>query len=195
MTRRWLLVVLVVLGVVATPSVASPTQGLTLSVLSNTRADLVSDGQALVGISVPSTSGLTVKVGSRDVTHLFRRAHGRVEGIVDRLRVGTNVVTAKAHGSTARLIITNHPNGGPIFGGPQVQPWRCRAGLAGRAVQPAAAVLLLLQVDRSHDRPGCGSTTRSTRRPTSRWRTPRAVMRRSSCGRSSATSRATSTRS
>jgi hypothetical protein len=127
MTRRWLLVVLLVVGV-ATPSFAARTPALTLSVLSNTRADLVSDGQALVGVSVPSTSGLTVKVGSRDVTAAFRQADGRVEGLVDQLRVGTNVVTATRHGRRARLTITNHPNGGPIFGGPQLQPWRCPEG-------------------------------------------------------------------
>ncbi len=47
MTRRWLLVVLMVLGVAATPAVASSTPAPTISVLSS-RADLVSGGQALV---------------------------------------------------------------------------------------------------------------------------------------------------
>jgi hypothetical protein len=128
MTRRWLLVLLLILGL-ASPSLAARTPQPTLSVLSNTRADLVSDGQALVGISVPSTAGLRVKVGSRDVTRAFaKRSNGRVEGLVDKLRVGANQVAATVGGRTSLLTITNHPNGGPIFGGPQVQPWRCRDG-------------------------------------------------------------------
>ncbi|MCU1587034.1 MAG: N-acetylmuramoyl-L-alanine amidase [Frankiales bacterium] len=125
MTRRWLLVVLLVLGVGATPSAAAPTTAPTVTVLSNARADLVSDGQALVGISGPrSTQGLTVTIGGRDVSGDFAvRAGGRVEGIVSKLRNGPNVLTVRAPGMrVARLTITNHPNGGPIFGGPQIQP-------------------------------------------------------------------------
>ncbi|MCU1593337.1 MAG: hypothetical protein JWO12_729 [Frankiales bacterium] len=127
-TKRWVLVLLMVLGV-TTPAVASSSQAPTLTVLSNTRADLVSDGQALVGLSTSTTKGLRVTVGSRDVTKAFaRRASGRVEGLVDGLRVGTNVVTASVGSATRSLTITNHPNGGPLFTGPQLQPWSCPAG-------------------------------------------------------------------
>ena len=28
----------------------------------------------------------------------------------------------------ARLVVTNHPNGGPVFSGPQIQPWGCQEG-------------------------------------------------------------------
>jgi hypothetical protein len=122
------LVALGLLGVV--PAHASAPAAPTIRVLSNTRADLVSDGQALVGIGARSTKGLRVSVGGRDVTGAFAvRANGLVEGIVDGLRVGTNVVTASV-GSSRRstLVITNHPNGGPLFTGPQLQPWNCPAG-------------------------------------------------------------------
>ncbi len=127
--RRWTLIVSLVIGTVAAPTVASSASGPVVAVLSNRRADLVSDGQALVGIAVPGLSGLRVTVGGRDVTRAFRpRPSGRVEGIVDGLRVGPNVLTATLGGRSTRLTITNHPNGGPIFGGPQIQPWRCPEG-------------------------------------------------------------------
>jgi hypothetical protein len=128
MTRRLLVVGLLVLGL-TTPAVAARPAPPTLSVLSNTRADLVSDGQALVGISGSSVKGLRVTVGKRDVTRAFAlRANGHVQGIVDGLAVGANVVSATVSGRTGRLTITNHPNGGPVFTGPQIQPWTCPAG-------------------------------------------------------------------
>ena len=130
MVWRWTVAVLMVLGLAVTPAVASAPAAPTITVLSNTRADLVSDGQALVGITVPKgAKGLRVTVDGRDVSKAFAtRASGRIEGIVDGLRVGPNKVTATAGGRSAHLTITNHPNGGPIFTGPQLQPWKCPAG-------------------------------------------------------------------
>src|SRR5581483_11497417 len=49
------------------------------------------------------------------------------EGLVTGLQVGPNVVTAQLpNGAGARMTITDHPNGGPMFAGPQVQPWICQ---------------------------------------------------------------------
>jgi hypothetical protein len=46
---------------------------------------------------------------------------------VDGLRVGRNVIRARTRrGASARIRITNHPLGGPVFAGPQVQPWICK---------------------------------------------------------------------
>src|SRR5206468_9206378 len=97
------------------------------------RADLISDGQALVQIKLPKgarAKGLEVTVSGRNVTGAFkRRADGRIEGVVDGLKLGANKVVATApRGTGAQLTITNHPNGGPVFSGPQVQPWRCQQG-------------------------------------------------------------------
>lgn len=89
---------------------------MTLSVLGN-RADLVSGGDALVRIGVErGAAGLRVDVGGRDVTKAFaRRPHGKVEGLLTGLRVGTNVVRARlADGRGATLTITNHPQGGVL---------------------------------------------------------------------------------
>ena len=107
-----------------------------IEVLSN-RADLVSGGDALVEVVVPArvhASSLTVKLNGQDVTSAFDiRADGRFLGLVDGLALGTNVLEARStkmpHG--ARIDITNHAIGGPIFSGPQRQPWVCATVNAG----------------------------------------------------------------
>ncbi|HUR51757.1 MAG TPA: DUF6351 family protein, partial [Mycobacteriales bacterium] len=129
MAWRWTVVVAMVLGVPAVIPAQASAAAPTIKVLSS-RADLVSAGQALVELSTPTTKGLHVAVGGRDVTKAFAlRTTGRVQGLVEGLRVGPNALTARVNdGRVGRLTITNHPNGGPVFTGPQVQPWRCPAG-------------------------------------------------------------------
>jgi hypothetical protein len=103
-------------------------------VLSN-RADLVSGGDALLEVRVPDgrpLSALRVDVGDRNVTSAFSlRADGRVAGLVSGLAPGPNVVTAQVGQDGARLTVVNHDLGGPIFAGPQVQPWVCAPGASG----------------------------------------------------------------
>jgi hypothetical protein len=118
------------LSLTAAPT-ASAAESPTIRVLSN-RADLVSAGDALVAIDVPagiSPSSLKVTVGDRDVTDSFAlRPNGHFEGLVTGLAIGPNVLAARAPGGPgSRITITNHPNGGPVFSGPQVQPWVCQA--------------------------------------------------------------------
>ncbi|MFL5422547.1 MAG: DUF6351 family protein, partial [Myxococcales bacterium] len=97
--------------------------------LSN-RADLVSGGDALVEIvlSKPKlANALRVQLNGRDVTGGFAvRAGGRILGLVNGLANGDNVLvasTSKSH--AARLVITNHPIGGPVIAGPQTSPFVC----------------------------------------------------------------------
>ena len=102
---------------------------LVISTVSN-RADLISGGDALVEVARSDRagiSGLQVTVNGTDATSAFAlRANGRVEGVVTGLVDGANVVTAKAPGVVgSQLTITNHPIGGPVFSGAQVQPWAC----------------------------------------------------------------------
>src|ERR1700704_1102349 len=104
--------------------VASAADVVRIDVLSN-RADLISGGDALVAVAIPAgakASAMRVTVGGRDVTAAFAvRADGRY--------VGPNVVTARLpDGRGARITITNYPSGGPVFSGPQVQPWSCNPG-------------------------------------------------------------------
>ena len=103
-----------------------------IRVLSN-RADLISGGNALVEIILPRKAKATfasvrVDVDGEDLTSAFAvRADGRFYGLVTGLRDGTNVLTARVpNGPGARIAITNHPIGGPVFSGDQVQPWQCQ---------------------------------------------------------------------
>jgi hypothetical protein len=110
--------------------------GLRIDVLSN-RADLVTGGDALVQVVVPrgaSPARVRVDLNGQDVTSSFAvRADGRFLGLVGGLRVGRNELTARPSssgdfeggGGGARITITNHPIGGPVFSGAQVQPWVC----------------------------------------------------------------------
>ena len=89
----------------------------------STRADLVSGGEALTQIILPpgaKASKAQITLGSRNVTRAFAvRPNGKFEGLVTGLALGRNVLTARLpDGYGARLTITNHPIGGPVFSGP-----------------------------------------------------------------------------
>ena len=125
---------------------AAPAPGTApqIRVLSN-RADLVSGGDALVEIVVPAGAGApTVDANGRNVTSAFRRlGNGRVLGLVTGLRVGSNTLTARAGGRAARLTVKNAPIGGPVFSGPQIQPWTCQAGAVDAKCNQATTYQLL----------------------------------------------------
>lgn len=120
-------------ALVAAPAAVAAARGhVVITVLSN-RADLISDGNALVAVSTPagtSPGRLKMTIGRRNMTSEFAvRPNGRYEGLVTGLRVGTNVLKATLpRGIGAQITITNHPNGGPVFSGPQIEPWTCEAG-------------------------------------------------------------------
>src|SRR3954447_22658027 len=115
-----------VLLVLASASTAAA-KPVTISVLS-TRADLVSGGDALVRIGgVKSTKGLHVTVRGKDRTKAFAKAaDGKVEGLVTGLHRGKSTIIVSAGRRAAKLVVTNHPKGGPVFSGPQLQPWKCQ---------------------------------------------------------------------
>src|SRR4051794_15482168 len=119
------------------------------------RADLISDGQALVAIGLPPgarATGLRVRLGRRDVTRAFAHRRGRrFEGVVSGLHLGRNALVATApHARGARLTITNHPNGGPVFSGPQLQPWKCqKAAVDAQCNQPPELTFLYRSTDPS----------------------------------------------
>ena len=99
--------------------------GVEIRVLSN-RADLVSGDNALVRIVTADPSTVQVALNGGDVTQSFAvRPNGQFEGVVTGLRSGPNELTASSPSGGARVTITNHPRGGPVFAGAQVQPWPC----------------------------------------------------------------------
>src|SRR5688572_11567105 len=125
------------------PASAAPADGFKIDVISN-RADIVSAGDALVAVELPSrVAPETVRVtdDGRDVTASFAvRPNGRFEGLVSGLSLGENVLAVSAPGAkTKTLTVVNHPNGGPVFSGPQVQPWVCQASATdSQCNQPAS---------------------------------------------------------
>jgi Tannase-like family of unknown function (DUF6351) len=138
--RRAVLFAVAALGLLSVPAAvgqplagaASPpgNGGLPEVVVLSNRADLVSGGDALVQVVLPGRidpATVRVSVDGRDVTSAFAvRANGRYEGVITGLAVGANdVMATMRQGPTVHLTITNHPSGGPVFAGPQVQPWIC----------------------------------------------------------------------
>jgi hypothetical protein len=123
------LIVAVMAVLALTAPAAQAADAPEIAVLSN-RADLISAGDALVAIEIGSTdpASVHVTVGDRDVTDAFAlRPNGRYEGLVEGLAVGENELTATVPDAPAgHITIVNHPNGGPVFSGPQVQPWVCQ---------------------------------------------------------------------
>jgi len=115
-------VLAVTLGVVPDAVAREPT----IEVLSG-RADLISGGNALVAVSGAPPETLRISAAGRDVTSEFAvRPDGRFAALLSGLPVGDSAITARAgRGRAVRLTVTNHPIGGPIFAGTQVQPWMC----------------------------------------------------------------------
>ena len=104
-----------------------------ISVVSN-RADLISGGDALVSVDlIANPRAIRVELNGNDITDAFAiRPNGRYEGLVTGLVEGKNIVRVRPGNGVGRWIeITNHPIGGPVFSGEQIQPWLCRTQLQG----------------------------------------------------------------
>ena len=102
-----------------------------ISVVSN-RADLISGGDALVSVDlIANPRAIRVELNGNDITNAFAvRPNGRYEGLVTGLVEGKNTLRVRPANGVGRWIeITNHPIGGPVFSGEQIQPWLCRTQL------------------------------------------------------------------
>jgi hypothetical protein len=105
---------------------------LSIAVLSG-RADLVSGGSALLAIDLPKRTDakhVTVTLNQKKITRDFAfRQDGHFEGLVTGLKLGRNLLQATLRsGWATRITLTNHPSTGPLFSGPQLQPWTCQTG-------------------------------------------------------------------
>jgi hypothetical protein len=107
---------------------------VSIRTLSN-RADLISDGDALVEVRVPGSARLDrvkIELNGIDVRSAFVAdpASGTLRGVVTGLHNGANRLVAEVdqrgrHDLSASLTITNHPRGGPVLLGSQTTPWIC----------------------------------------------------------------------
>jgi hypothetical protein len=145
-----------IIGVAAAAALAALSAPLSASAEPNPAAfvvtvlssapDQVSGGDALVQVAVPRTVPLAqvvVTAGGVDVTAAFVAddATRTLTGLVEGLPLGASELMVRANGNgrgrpaPARLVLTNHPIEGPIFSGPQQQPFVCttaRATFDGR---------------------------------------------------------------
>jgi Tannase-like family of unknown function (DUF6351) len=98
--------------------------------LSN-RPNMISGGDVLLRVDVPENLPLAqaiVKLNGADVTGSFKpdAAEHALVGLVVGLKNGENRVDVTGGKSpAAHLALTNHPITGPIFSGPQEQPFIC----------------------------------------------------------------------
>lgn len=116
---------------VASTKAELPPFNFEIRTLSN-RADLLSDGDALVDVQVPKTVPMTkvaltlngVDVGDRFVADEDTRT---LRGVLTGMAPGENTLVADANGNGngrpwASLTLTNHVRGNPILIGSQTQP-------------------------------------------------------------------------
>ena len=125
-----------------------------VKVLSN-RADLISGGDALVEVVLPagtSPSLVVMTLNGQDVSRQFAmRENGRYMAQLSGLALGENRLSARiGSGATQTVSVINHPNGGPVFAGPQPQPYTCSnadKAINAQCDQPAEYSLLYKSID------------------------------------------------
>lgn len=103
-----------------------------ISVLSS-RADMISGGSAMVRVDFSTSrdrAHARVLLGRRSVERQLQRTSARqLTGVITGLKRGANRLSVILPGRRgARLTLTNHPIGGPVLAGPQLQPWTCEKG-------------------------------------------------------------------
>lgn len=109
----------------------------------SSRADLISGGDALVAIAADDPALLNnarVSLGDTDVSDRFQRTGESLKGLVDGMSPGAHTLRVTlADGSILQQPLVNHPNGGPVFSGPQIGPWTCSndAATDAQCNQPA----------------------------------------------------------
>jgi len=114
-----------------------------IRVLSN-RADLISDGDALVEIVAADPEQLKdarLSLNGQPLEmDLVATEAGTRRALVNGLALGRNTLRAfLGNGTVLDREIINHPNGGPVISGPQIQPWNCTnaAAVDEQCNQPA----------------------------------------------------------
>lgn len=110
--------------------------GVAIRVLSSAPQH-VTGGDARIQVQAPPgrVDKLVVTLNGAPVTPSMARTAEGLEGVVSGLVNGRNVLEARAGGGARRhaasIVLTNHPVTGPMFTGPQQQPFVCRAQESG----------------------------------------------------------------
>ncbi len=122
------------------PAAQTPTlsNAVQLRVLSSP-AEFVSGGDARVEMRAPAPAlpGLELWLNGQRVTTPLQVYSDRVEAVVTGLVDGANTLEVRnATGVRNRLTLTNHPITGPMFSGPQQQPFVCTTNQSAVGRQP-----------------------------------------------------------
>jgi len=130
MPFRSRLVAAIAIAVIVATHAGRAADQLQLRVLSS-RPDMVTGGDALVRVDLPAgvtAADVKLAVNGADATAKLKAdASGRsLTGLVTGLTNGTNTLTATAtKNSSTKLTVVNYPITGPLFSGPQEQPFVC----------------------------------------------------------------------
>ncbi|MEV4604761.1 DUF6351 family protein [Amycolatopsis sp. NPDC049253] len=125
-------VALLAAAVPATAS-AGDRPGVTITTVSNPRPDLVSGTEVLVRVTAPGLAPVRLRVDGRPVDRLTRQADGSFLGLVRGLRPGARHLAADSGGRRAAVTVVDHAASGPVFSGPQQQPFYCETTAFGLA--------------------------------------------------------------
>ena len=130
----------------------------------SSRLDQVSGGDALVRVNAPGSSvpsGARLLLNGVNVTSQLSPSGEFLEGVVSGFNDGWNVLVLRANSSPLSvrflLPVKNTPIGGPMFSGPQQQPFVCttfRAGLGQPIIDNQDAIgIRVAQEDASGNYP------------------------------------------
>ena len=94
---------------------------------------MVSGGSALVQVSGASPDSLKVRLNNQPIPNGFRpaRTAGTLVGRVEGLNPGANLLQISDGHGTQKIVLINHPIGGPVFSGPHQQPFVCQTEFSG----------------------------------------------------------------
>jgi hypothetical protein len=116
---------------------AGAASGLTVTTVANPRPQLISGSETLIRVTLPrpaNQAGLRITENGRNITSAFAaQPDGSLLGLATGLRLGTDVITATDGPRHATVRITDHPITGPVFSGPQQEPFFCETTAFGLA--------------------------------------------------------------
>ena len=132
------LALLCALGPASTPveTQTRTTRDVAIQALSS-RPDLISGGDVLVQITLPSHAAAddtSISLNGHDVKSAFRTVQESavLVGLVSGLQLGANVLELAASGkSQAKLTLVNHPLAGPVISGLHQTPFVCETEALG----------------------------------------------------------------
>ncbi|MGB1556576.1 MAG: DUF6351 family protein [Oceanococcaceae bacterium] len=109
-----------------------------IELLSN-RADLISGGNVLIAVRTPDATEPSLRLNGQSLSVDWAVTEsGSHQALIEGLSIGENTLLASAGSWSAQLRVQNSPSRGPVFSGPQLQPWAClNAGAEDESCQQA----------------------------------------------------------